>query len=354
MNRQFRERQDAGILEEGRLCLKVGYFEGALERALQLQEHPELGVSARYIAWIARVYLGEAHWADAMKMREVIAEVKKLYGGQGIAEYVCLVIASKANLASEGIQMIFRAADAQHGVLVTWHPTAILYLAEFAFAKLKDSRSAVLLTSIAMGFRPIFVSLSDVHRLAKLLIVLNAPVCLWADWCSVLIQHLHFATARTGVLRSELRTPGESERWSLAQDAASEEMVQSVLAVAPSEAWALLQSLAPHFDAAEFGEVVKDRFIPSSVAGARSAEPLWSEPIALRYRYFWYDMLTSAEQDLVRNGDWAMFGLPTDDFSMALARGGAPWSLYSNDRLLICSHRRSQNNLSWWLGIGKI
>jgi hypothetical protein len=31
-------------------------------------------------------------------------------------------------------------------------------------------------------------------------------------------------------------------------------------------------------------------------------------------------MMDSAQQDLVRNGDWAMFGVPTDDFSMALAQ----------------------------------
>jgi hypothetical protein len=38
------------------------------------------------------------------------------------------------------------------------------------------------------------------------------------------------------------------------------------------------------------------------------------------YRYVWYDIITASEQDLVRNGDWAMFGTPTDDFSMALAQ----------------------------------
>jgi hypothetical protein len=79
------------------------------------------------------------------------------------------------------------------------------------------------------------VGLADVHNLAKLLIALNAPVCLWADLCSVLIEHIKFASIRTELLYKKLRTPRESEHWSLAEAAASEDMVRSVLAVAPSE-----------------------------------------------------------------------------------------------------------------------
>jgi hypothetical protein len=90
--------------------------------------------------------------------------------------------------------------------------------------------------------------------------------------------------------------------------------------VQSTEAWDVLQGLAPHLDAAPLGAVVKNWFTPNNSAGRRVAEALWSEPAALRCRYFWYDMITPAEQDLVRNGDWAMFGLPTDDFSMALAQ----------------------------------
>jgi|SRR6266850_152006 len=320
MSRQFRDLQDARILKEGRTCLQMGYFKGALERASHLQHHPELGLSARHLAWIARVYLGDAHRADANKMKDVIEAVKHLPGGQGIPECVWLVASVNEKAAAQGIQQIFKVADAQHGVLVTWHPTAILRVAEFAFDELKDSRSAVLLTSIALGFRSIFASIEDVHRLAKLLTALNAPVCLWADWSNVLIQHMHFATLRPAFLRDELRVPDDGERWARAEDAASEEVVRSVLAVAPTEVWALLQSLAPDLDAAGLGKVIKDRFVPNSVAGSRNADPLWTDPIALRYRYFWYDLITASEQHMVRNGDWAMFSTPTEDFSMALAQ----------------------------------
>jgi hypothetical protein len=296
MSRQFRKLQGAEILEQARLYVQTGYFKGALERALQLEHDPKFGQSARHIAWIARVYLGKEHAAEAVRMRDVLGELRKLYGGQGLAEYAWLAAMSNPTAGDKAIQQIFLAADAQHGVLVTWHPTAILRLAEFAFAELRDPRSAVLLTSIALGFRSVFVSLADADRLARLLMVLDAPVSLWADWSSVLIQHMHFATNRAALPQNDAREPSDAEVWALAEDAASEQVVKSVLAVAPNDTWAILQSLALHLDAAQLGEMIKERFPPSQVAGRRGAEQLWSEP--LRYRYFWYDTITNHEQDL--------------------------------------------------------
>jgi len=320
VSQKTRQLRDAKLLNEAQICLQFGYFEGALERASGLQLHPELGQSARFTAWIARVYLGEGHWKAALKMRDVIDEVKVLTGGQGFTEYLCLLKDSYPEAAAEGIKQILRVADAQHGVFVTWHPSGILRLAEFAFGILQDRRSAVLLISIALGFRRIFVSLGDVGRLARLLIALDAPICIWADWCSVLIQHMHFATNRASILQEVLEAPGHSVRWALAEDAASEGTLKSALAVGPCETWAFLQSLVPHLDAVGLAAIITDRFVPNNEPGKRGADAFWSEPIALRYRYFWYDMITSTEQDLVRNGDWAMFGLPTHDFSMALAQ----------------------------------
>ncbi len=319
--------EDAEVLEQARTWLKLGYFKGALELALTLQHHADWGPSARHVVWIARVYLGEEHAADAIQMRDVITSLKKLYGGQGLAECAWLMAKSNPSAVPAAIQEIFGLADAQHGVLVTWHPTAILHLAEFAFAELQDSRSAVLLTSVALGFRSVFVSLADVNRLSRLLIALNAPVCLWADWSSVLIQHIHFATNRATMMQEEARNRSAAERWAFAaeewafaEDAKSEEVVASVLAAAPQEVWTILQTVAPHLDAAQFGEVVKARFTQSQIEGRRLAEAVWSEPNALRYRYFWYDMMSNHEKAMLRNGDWAMFGLPTEDFSMALAQ----------------------------------
>jgi hypothetical protein len=131
---------------------------------------------------------------------------------------------------------------------------------------------------------------------------------------------MHFATQRARFLRDELENPDIAVRWALAEDAASEEIVRSGLALAPRETWEFLQSLAPHLDAAPLGEIIKNRFTPNSVPGNRNADTLWSEPTTIRYRCFWYDMITAPEQNMVRNGDWALFGIPTDDFSMGLAQ----------------------------------
>jgi hypothetical protein len=82
-----------------------------------------------------------------------------------------------------------------------------------------------------------------VERLATLLIALDAPLCLWADWSNVLIQHIHFANARVDLLHGKLRDAASAVRWSEAEDAASEGVVRSVLATAPREAWDVLQGV---------------------------------------------------------------------------------------------------------------
>ena len=320
MSRTSLESQDPeNLLRESRICLQMGFFWGALERSLQLQRHPELGQSARQIAWIARTYLGGDDAHDALEMRDVLDSLNS-YGGQGLAESAFLVKTIRPKAVASAILEIFKAADSQHGVIVTWHPTAILRLAEHALIEGSDLQAAVFLTSIALGHRSIFVSLEDVQRLAKLLIELEAPICLWADWCCIFIQHIRFATLRAGILAKDLHNPLEAERWSLAEDAASEEVLVSVLAQAPLEVWELIHSLALHLEVPDFSDVIKTRFSASDIAGDRKPSLLWSNPASLRYRYFWYDMVSVSEQNLVRNGDWAMFGLPTDDFSMGLSQ----------------------------------
>lgn len=51
-----------------------------------------------------------------------------------------------------------------------------------------------------------------------------------------------------------------------------------------------------------------------------STDPSWYDSQAIRSRFFWHDMIPGAHQDLLRNGEWAMFCTPTSDFSMALAQ----------------------------------
>ena len=155
MSRLTRQAQDEKLLAEARLCLQVGYFAGALQRARRLEDHPDLRLSARLIGWIARVYSGENRWAaEALTMRDITNALRELAGGQGLAEYVLTATTANATAATAGIEAVLRAADAQHGVLVTWQPTAVLGLATRALER-KDRRSAIFLTSIALGFRSV-------------------------------------------------------------------------------------------------------------------------------------------------------------------------------------------------------
>lgn len=276
MHRLPSEDRATAILQEARFCLEVGYFHGALDRALRLRNHPELGLSARHVAWIARVYLGRLHWPDALNMRDVIAKVAKLYGGQGAAELCCIMQPSHPDSTADGVRQVLRMADAQHGVLATWHPKAILWLAEHALSKLRDPHSATLLTNLALGWHSVYASLDDVHKLASLLAALNAPTYLWADWCSILVAHIKFSTARPSMLNQTLQDPRDAVRWASAEDAASEGVVESVLGVAPEDVWTMLWSVAPHLDAPKLGTVIKTGFKASDLPRIRDVLPVWS------------------------------------------------------------------------------
>jgi hypothetical protein len=83
----------------------------------------------------------------------------------------------------------------------------------------------------------------------------------------------------------------------------------------------MLEKLSPHMDVPAFADVVSKRFrAPETVNVAAPPHSSWFDIDALRLRYFWYDMVSSGDQDFVRNGDWGMFYTPTTDFSMALAQ----------------------------------
>ena len=67
MAHDLRKQSEASLIKEAAFCANVGYFQGALDRALWLQHHREFGLSARQTAWFARVYLGPAHWDDSLR-----------------------------------------------------------------------------------------------------------------------------------------------------------------------------------------------------------------------------------------------------------------------------------------------
>lgn len=144
MSAETSQVEETRLLDEARLCPNFGYFSGAVERASRLEHHLELGRSARFTAWMARVYLGEEHWADALNSEEVLEDIKLLYGRQGIPELACLLKDRNPKAAVAGIQSIFETANAQHGVLVAWHPTAILRLADCSCKLLLRRRQEIL------------------------------------------------------------------------------------------------------------------------------------------------------------------------------------------------------------------
>lgn len=115
---------------------------------------------------LSRVYLGQEYWNDPLRMAEDLLDLlKSLAGGQGLSEFSCLLIAAKADIATECIRRIVQTVDAQHGLFVTWHPTALLWLADHALHKQDDVHSAILLTNIALGYRGVFADLRDVGGL---------------------------------------------------------------------------------------------------------------------------------------------------------------------------------------------
>ena len=307
-------------LDEAREYLSLGYFAGALERALLVDQQGEYGASARLVVWLARVYLGPEHHDAAWNMRETMYDVSSQFaGGQGLAEAAWLANSSgKLAAARRLIESIIDTADAQHGVLVSWHPTAILALAELLADQQGGREQALRLTNLALGWRSVFASLSDVHRLARLLVRVNAPTMLWADWSAIFIRHIQFAAARATVMERH-SMPSDAHRWARSENAASEHVLTAVLSEAPAILLATMKSLAPHLGVADFANVL-ERFAPRALLGGHEASDIWFEPAVMRYRYFWYDMLTSSEQDFVRNGEFAFIRTPTQDFSMAVAQ----------------------------------
>ena len=59
---------------------------------------------------------------------------------------------------------------------------------------------------------------------------------------------------------------------------------------------------------------------PNHFNSLKISDSSWFDDNALRLRYFWYDMIIESEQGFARNGDWALFCTPTNDFSMGVAQ----------------------------------
>jgi hypothetical protein len=315
------DKQLDTFLANARFYLEVGYFDGALQICKDLERHSEkYKKKSFHIAWLTRIYLGGKHRNDALKMLDIISVVN-IYGVQCLTE--CAVLAAhvgEPKLLAYLIERILHVAKEQHGVLVLFHPSALLELAEFALDKLQDKASALKLVNCALGFRAVFMVLSDVERLGGLLSKLKAPLPLWADWAAIYVQHIKFCSQRPQLFH---RMGDQiAVKWALAQDQASEGVLSRTIKVGPPRLLELLIRIAPQLGAAAFATVLENKqWHCMEVEGSYTpADAIWFDPEILKLRYFWFDMLTESERHMIQNGDWAMFSTPTPDFSMALAQ----------------------------------
>ena len=310
------------LLDQAMVYLQLGYFEGAIRvcRILELRGNKPRE-SCAHIAWLARIYHGGTARDHALTMKSMIKKLSKLQGGQGFAELALLRYYSGniEHLASD-ISNILKIADEQHGVIVTWHPTALIELAELALVNLNDRLSAIRILNCALSFRAVYVVLEDVDRLGDLLCKLNAPFSLWADWCSIFIRHIVFCSRRAQMFGHEFGDE-KAVNWSYHQDAASEDVLVKILRIAPAQVKKLIIETARHSGKHELSIILSDRYSQiGNEFDTHQIEEIWIDQKVLRTRYFWYDMISEGEQHMLKNGDWAMFNTPTPDFSMALAQ----------------------------------
>ena len=310
-------------LSQAIMYFKFGYFEGSL-RICRILENSgtKPREASKHLAWLSRVHLGGNNRNEAFKTTQnAIRSLTQLTGGQGIAEVALLAAhVGQKEIAENGIRKSLETADAQHGVIVTWHPTALLELAQYSLDKLDDRVTSIKLVNCALGFRAVFVVLDDVERLAHLLIKLQAPFALWADWCAIFIRHLSFCTHRARWFANDFGDE-KAVLWAQQQDDVSEGVLARILQIAPVQLHELLIEIAPHFDGQGFADVLRERFpVGGENGGKRANDEIWYQPDVLRLRYFWHDMITEGEQSVLCNGDWSMFNTPTTDYSMSLAQ----------------------------------
>ena len=309
------------LLKEAVTFLQMGYFSGAIKRCEEFARlGPKHELAGSFVAWLARVYEG-GDQIPTMLERFPVEIAKSLTGGQGLAETALVVAMHERRAELAGVlSSVTGVLDKQHGVLVAHHPTALLALAGIALDEAADSGTARRLCSCALGLRGVYVSLKDTEKLADLLIALEAPVALWADWVEIFIGHITFSACRPRIFATEFEDP-EAVEWATRQDAESEGVFERALARGPTELVEMIERLAPQLDAPGLAEIVREREIlkpESTPSGPPAAD--WCSVRNLRSRYFWHDMVLEHEQHFLRNGDWALFFAPTPDFSMAVAQ----------------------------------
>ena len=325
------------LLEEANQCFRLGFFDGAATRCDTLEElSPELEAACAGVAWFSRVYsdLTDNHErARRSKLTKQIV-VNSGQGGQGAAElswlhYDCWDgnewrFPNGATLKHKNpFRLVLDFIDNQHGVLVSFHPTAVLRLAQLA-VKSKEILVAKSLINSVLGWRSAFANGSDLEKLAELLLELDAPIFLWADWAAFYFQHvqLSYLLAKHS---AEFVDAEDFQDWSTRQDRESQFVLSRVFAFAPPELLEIMAEMNAFFGWEGFEEkiamVAKDsREVEVDKKATLANSATWYGHPDIRTRYFWFDMLTAHEQAFITNGDWALGCTPTDDYSMGLAQ----------------------------------
>jgi hypothetical protein len=303
-------------------CFQAAYFEGAQRYCRELETAPGKGSKGAFqIAWLSSLYSNGLWHRQDNRQQKAISMFLGFQGGQGMAEILVSALGTNTSGIKEAIEKILEVARRQNGVVISWYPSAYLRLATFARHSLKSDDLATRLVCIALSYRPVFANLDDVQQLGNLLLELRAPTALWADWCAIFVRHVSVCSMRPKVFQQTLGDK-RAVLWACAEDARSEDVLRRLLAKAPPETHDILCEYAEQAGMSSFASVIKEKFTrlePLTVQGVANTH-IWWDSDAMSLRYFWYDMLTESEKNILRNGDWAMFEGPTPDYSMAVAQ----------------------------------
>lgn len=322
------------LLKEAIECFSWGFFDGAVKRCEQLESlSPQLETVCSGVAWLSRIYSGRKHHHEVAKRSSYIKRI--IYasgqGGPCLAEIAWLYFDCWTgnrwefpnNVTSEHngpFHQVLSVIDTQHGVLVTFHPTAVLSLAELAVEDSANQEIAKSLLSCLLGWRSAYAAAEDLDRLATLMVKLNVPVALWADWAAFFFQHVRTSHLRDQI-SSKIVAAEDFRDWAAEQNRETKNVLERVLAIAPE----IMRTLNPHIGWPGFADVVSNLVKDVSWSDDQRSpsgckDPTWYGHPNIKARYFWYDMLDVHEQGFVTNGDWALICTPTDDYSMGLAQ----------------------------------
>jgi hypothetical protein len=311
------------LINQSLFCLQAGYFEGVLHRSGKLRLlDKNFQRQNIQIDWLARVYLGGENLPSEEQTKKVRSILEKSFGGEGIVEYFLLTIEQgRSELSSQLIEYILSIAYKQNGQLIYHHPTALLKLAEISLKKLENKEFACKIINICLNYRGVYTRIDDIQKLAEMLILLKAPVPLWADWTGVFLRHCIFSAGRPNWIKETLGVDSFALKWADEQQLTAQKVLQNVIPNAPVDLVKLMTDLSPQMDLSDFVEsLLIDVTPPTQKESISETDPIWVEQDILKLRYFWFDMILDSEQNFVRNGDWALFHSPTEDYSMGLAQ----------------------------------